>query len=59
MLDNVLEYWKLSKHCFTIIKTFGLLGLYVIVNGIIFSFLVVFACLKTSKGIPLAFNMLT
>ena len=37
---------------------FGLLRLYVIVKGIIFSFLVVFGCIKTSRGISLALNIL-
>ena len=36
---------------------FGLLGLYVIVKRIISSLLVVFGCLKTSRGISLALNM--
>ena len=58
MSDNVLEYWKLSKLCFIIEKTFGLLVLYVKVKGIISSFLAVFGCLKISRGISLALNML-
>ena len=58
MWDIVLEYWKLSKLCFIIGKTFGLLGLYVKVKGIISSFLAVFGCLKISRGISLALNML-
>ena len=37
---------------------FGLLGLYVIMKGIISSLLVVFGCLKTSRGIYLALNLL-
>ena len=51
MLDIVLEFWKLLILCFIIEKTFGLLGLYVVVKGIIASFLVAFGCLKTSRGI--------
>ena len=58
MLDVVLEYWTLLKLCFIIGKMLGLLGLYVVVKGIISSFLVVFGCLKTSRGISLAFNIL-
>ena len=58
ILDIVLEYWKLSKFCFIIRKTFGLLGFYVIVKGIISSLLVVFGCIKTSRGISLALNIL-
>ena len=60
---------KNIKHCFRILKaikafffiirkTFGLLGLYVIVKGIISSLLVVFGCIKTSRGISLALNFL-
>ena len=37
---------------------FGLLGLYVIVKGIISSFLAVFGCRKISRGISVALNML-
>ena len=58
MLHIVLEYWKLPKLCFIIRKTFGLLGLYVIVKGIISSFFAVFSCLKISGDISLALNML-
>ena len=58
MLDIVLEYWKLSKLCFIIGKTFGLLGLYVIVKGIISSFFAVFGYVTISRGISLALNML-
>ena len=57
-LDIILEYWKLSKLYFIIEETSGLLGLYVTVKGIISSFLVVFACLKISRGISLALNMI-
>ena len=39
-------------------KKFGLLGSYVVVKGIISSFLVVFGYLETSKGISWGFNML-
>ena len=46
MLDIVLEYWKLSKFCFIIGKSFGLLGLYTKVKGIISSFLTAFGYLK-------------
>ena len=52
MLDIVLEY------CFIIGKTLGLLGLHVTVKGIITSYLVVFGCLKNSRGISLSLNML-
>ena len=58
MLGIVLEYRKLSQLCFIIGKMFGLLGLYVMVKGIISSFLAVFGCLKISRGISLALNML-
>ena len=58
MLGIVLEYWKLSKLCCVIGKTFGLLGLYVILKVIISSLLIFFGCLKTSRGIFLALNML-
>ena len=58
MLNIVLEYWKLSKLCCVIGKTFGLLGLYVILKVIISSLLVFFGCLKTSRCIFLALNML-
>ena len=58
MLEIVLEYEKLSKLCFIIRKTFGLLGSYVIVKGVIFSLLLVFGFLKTSRVISLALNIL-
>ena len=58
MLDIVLKYSKLSKLCFTIGKTFGLLELYVIVKIIISSLLVVFGCLRILTGISLALNVL-
>ena len=58
MMDIVLEYWKLLKLCFIIEKTFGLLGLYVIVKGIASSFLAVYGCLKISGDISLALNKL-
>ena len=54
MMNIVLEYWKLSKLCFIIVKTFGLLGLYVKVKGIFSSDLAVSGCLKISRGISLA-----
>ena len=57
ILDIVLEYWKLSKPCFIIGRTFGLLELYVM-KGKISSFLAAFVCLKISRGISLALNML-
>ena len=37
---------------------FGLLGLYVVVKGIISSFLLAFDCLKIPRGFSLAFNVL-
>ena len=37
---------------------FELMGLYVTMKGIISSFLAVFGCLKISRGISLALNML-
>ena len=46
------------NHVRTMNKTFGLLGLYVIVKGIISSFLAVFGCLRISRGSSLALNML-
>ena len=58
MLEIFLEYWKLSKLCFIIEKTLGLLRLYVKVKRIISSFLVVFCYLKSSRGISLALKML-
>ena len=58
MLEIVLEYEKLSKLCFIIRKTFGLLGSYVVVKGVIFSLLLVFGFLKTSRVISLALNIL-
>ena len=54
MLDIVLEYLKLSKVCFIIGETFGSLGLYVIVKGIISSFIEGFGYRKISSGISLA-----
>ena len=39
-------------------KIFGLLGLYVVVKGLISSFLINFGCLEISRGISLATNML-
>ena len=59
MLDLVLEYWKLSTLCFITGKTFGLLGLYVIMKRILSSFLADFSCFKSSRGISLALNTLT
>ena len=58
MLEIVLEYEKLSKLCFIIRKTFGLLASYVIVKGVILSLLLVFGFLKTSRVISLALNIL-
>ena len=58
ILGIVLEYWKLLKLCFILEKMFGLFGLHVVVKGIISPFLVGFGCLKTSRGISWAFNML-
>ena len=58
MLGIVLEYWKLSKLYFITEKMFELMGLYVTMKGIISSFLAVFGCLKISRGISLALNML-
>ena len=49
MLHIVLEYWKLSKLGFIIGKSFGLLGLYVRVKGIISWFSAGFGCLKKSQ----------
>ena len=59
MLDIVLEYWKLLKLCLIIGKVFRLLGLYVVAKGIIYSFSVVPGCRKISRGISLAFNVIT
>ena len=58
MSDFVLECWKSIKLCFIIEKMLGLSRSYVAVKGIILSMLVVLGCLKTSRGISLAFNML-
>ena len=53
-----LKYCKLSKLCFITGKKFRLLRLYVVLKRIIFWFLVVFDCLKTSNGNFSAFSML-
>ena len=58
MMNIVLEYWKLLKLCFIIEKTFGLLGLYVIVKGIASWFLEIYGCLRISRDISLALNKL-
>ena len=58
MMNIVLEHWKLLKLCFIIEKTFGLLGLYVIVKAIASSFLAVYGCLRISRDISLALNKL-
>ena len=50
------KFWKFLKLFKW--KTFALLGLYVVLKGIVSSFLVVFGCLKTSRGIFLAFSVL-
>ena len=56
-LKNVEHVEMVSKLCFIIGKTFGLLRLYVKVKRIISSFLAIFGCLKISRGISLALNM--
>ena len=57
-MEIVLEYVKLSKLWFIKGKTFGLLALPVILKGIVSSFFAAFGCLRISRGIYLALNML-